>query len=213
MKSPCSPCPSVFLLTALGLGAGTLALGRPLAAGSGDAPAQSAASAPLQGEVEPVRHYLPARVDIGLNMSNLAYGGGLNSGSELPFANLMKVCKTFDAVLALDSYPTGSSVVDYDQVFTNLDADGYAEEPIPFNNYVIGTHMAHGIDGHYPAGAYLVSFDGTGSLGFGGDVTGVTPLGPNQYEIQVAPTNRGLILKILASAGASTRAASCRSPI
>ena len=158
----------------------------------------AAAPGPLDQE----RRYGPARVDIGLNMSALAYGGGKDSGSELPFTNMMKVCKTFDAVLAGDSYPTGGSVVDYEQVFTDIDDDGYARETIPFLGYVIGTHIAHGIAGKYPTGSYVVSFDGAGTLSFSGDVTSVTVANPNRYEISVAATNRGIIMRILTSAGA-----------
>lgn len=144
-------------------------------------------------------------VPVGVNVAKLAFQGGGISSSSMPFSDLMKVAHGFDAVDQADSYPVGSSVVPYAQVFTDLDAQGYPNEVVPLNGFVYGTYIGRGLAGRYPGGSYLVSFDGTGTLAFSGDVTSVQPLGTNQLQLEVSPSNSGIVLRILSSAGGSER--------
>jgi hypothetical protein len=156
-------------------------------------------------EPDGASHEAPAlprvpRSEIGMNLAGFEYSGRFGS-SELPFADLMKSCKPFDAVLAGDNYPVGSSVRPYGEVFTSIDSNGYPLEAIPKNGYVLGTQIASTIDGHYAGGVYAVCFDGTATLAFGGDVAAVQQLSPQHYIITVVPANRGILLRVISSPG------------
>ena len=170
------------------------------ASAQGPGAAASPAAAPVPSA--PASREGPANVDLGVNLGPLAYSGMSTAASELPFVDLARLCKRFDAVLAGDSYPGGSSVTDYTTVFTDLDGDGYVREPIPHLGFVVGTHIAHGLAAHYPGGTYVVTFEGVGTLSLTGDVTNVVQVDPNRYEVDVTPTHRGIVLRITSSAGA-----------
>ncbi|MFT5289388.1 MAG: hypothetical protein ACI8QS_001666 [Planctomycetota bacterium] len=161
----------------------------------------SAQSVGVNGDDDPSRIFRPATVPVGVNAASIGFGGGGFSRTELPFSDMMKVCHGFDAVGQTDSYPGGASVVGYRQVFGNLDVNGYPLDVVPLNGMVYGTYIGRGIKGHYPSGTYLATFEGTGVIDFGGDVQSVTILSPNQYQLEVTPSNTGIVVRVLSSAG------------
>ena len=168
------------------------------------------AGAQVFQRADPMRRFKPAKVPVGVNVGDIGFGFGGLSASSLPFTDLMKVAHRFDAVDQSDSYPVGSSVVPYTQVFTDIDSDGYPNEVVPLNGFLYGTYIARGLSGRYPAGTYLATFDGVGVLSFDGDVTSVTALSANQFQLEVSPSNSGIVMRILSSAGGSQRVRNLR---
>jgi len=166
-------------------------------------------AAPLPAGAPPAQGPRPPSVDLGMNMAGFEYTG--NKGStELPFVDLVKACKPFEAVLAGQSYPTGASVRPYREVFTAVDPNGYPVEAVPKDGYHLATQLASATAGHYPAGDYVVRFQGVGDLSFGGDVVETVRLGPQRYRITVAPTNRGIFLRVTSSPGGPARVKNLR---
>jgi len=84
-----------------------------------------------------------------------------------------------------------------------LDENGYpiglpVEVPGTDAPQIVATLIYRSAGGHYPAGRYVCLYDGTGSIQFGLDATTVSE-SPGRIEVDVNPTNRGILLKIAES--------------
>ncbi len=148
--------------------------------------------------VAPQQAFGPPRSQLGMNMAGFDFTG-LFMNSEIAFADVMKQSRSLRAVLPNENLPAAASSVPAESVFDTIDENGYITEGIPKNGFVAFTQTMTGLRDHYPAGRYIVSFDGNGTLNFGGDETSVTMVTPNRYEIVTSGQNKGIIVRILTS--------------
>jgi len=141
-----------------------------------------------------------ARMQVGMNLFSIRY----NSDNQLAFVDLMK-----GAAEWMTQDPAGFPIsTDTKQLAAiPLDADGYPlQTPVTISGQqrTVYTAMVSGVAGNYPAGTYVVLYDGTGTLAFAGSsatVAGIAQLGPSQWriELNVVPDTIGLYLKIVSS--------------
>ena len=73
-----------------------------------------------------------------------------------------------------------------------LDDDG---NPLLAPHQAAGTRMLVGMEGHYPAGTYVVTYAGDGEIFFGMDAA-VTSASDHRLELAVTPSDRGIYLRI-----------------
>ena len=62
-----------------------------------------------------------------------------------------------------------------------------------------GTLMFREVQGHYPAGVYVCTFEGDGDLAFSFDVRQLVRKSANRYEFNVLPGDGGIFLNITRS--------------
>lgn len=77
-----------------------------------------------------------------------------------------------------------------------LDADGC---PVLLAGKTAFTRAYWKLAGHYPGGAYVASWDGDGTVTFGGDATAPHSPGPQSSPVQVTPSSNGVIVTIARS--------------
>lgn len=120
--------------------------------------------------------------------------GQLNAWSrEVPFVDLMKTCmmwSTLPTANVMDSIPQ--------------DVDGYPLQ-LPYTvggiPQTIQTRMIYGQKPSvlYPAGIYVLLYEGTGTFTFGGDVSAANLTSPGRIELTVTPSIQGIFMTLTAS--------------
>ncbi len=77
-----------------------------------------------------------------------------------------------------------------------LTPEGY---PLLNPGQAAATLMCREINGRYPGGVYVCTFEGKGTIDFGMDAIGARRATANRYEVSVRPGNGGILLKIIES--------------
>jgi hypothetical protein len=134
------------------------------------------------------------RMKLGMNLFNLSY-----TDVQQPFVDLMKSCDTWRS-----QDTAGISVSTFTSSIGSIavDADGYPLQlPITVSGQpqAVVTRMVSGINGYYPAGNYLVLYDGTGTFRFAGSSVSVVSNIPGRIELRIVPDNTGIYVKIVTS--------------
>jgi len=70
--------------------------------------------------------------------------------------------------------------------------------PLLAANQAAATLICRELEGHYPGGRYLCTYEGTGRLSFGFDARAVDAR-PGRIEVAVRPSNEGILLRVVAS--------------
>lgn len=115
-------------------------------------------------------------VRVGMNLAPV-----VDYGTNLPFVDVFKSSRKWSE--------QGGPV--------RLGPTGY---PVLGPGQSVQTLMVREIDGHYPAGEYVVSYDGTGEVAMNRfDVIDVDDRTPGRLAVFVAPGNGGLLLEVRTS--------------
>jgi hypothetical protein len=134
---------------------------------------------------------------LGMNLQAVSY-----FSSELPFLNVFKLAGSW--ITHGNQYDTGETK------YLNLDADGWPKSLTAINNpspqqftsvgVLLLRNLPQTANGYYPAGRYVVLYDGQGTLSYGFDATLVSS-SPGRDVINVAkPTyDGGIDLRITAT--------------
>ena len=83
------------------------------------------------------------------------------------------------------------------------DENGYPLElpyPVPgqAGNQFVQLHLVNNLNGQYPAGRYVLLYEGTGTFSFGFDAQ-VVSTAPGRIELDVNPTDAGIFMQITSS--------------
>jgi len=152
----------------------------PLAAGSTSVTASAnGASAVTAVTVRPASIITARSRYVGTNLAPIAY-----YSSQFPFADLMKSSGGWHSM-----EDNGT----WDAAFPALRADGY---PAALKT---GQHAVNAVawnDTHYPAGRYVVLWDGSGSIGFPMSKVTIAQSAPNRIAIDVTDTSGQLWVSI-----------------
>lgn len=142
----------------------------------------------------------PSSPFVGTNLSVLA-----DWSSEWPFVDAFKTsrewltqCLSFQQSDCVSGWDTNEAHL------LDLDEHGWVRSlPAPTDSpqfWFVGTLMFRGLNGHYPAGQYLVLYDGEGTLEYGFDARKDTIASkPGRDVLTVTPGNDGIYLKITAT--------------
>ncbi len=120
-------------------------------------------------------------VRIGMNLPELTYWS-----HQWAFVDVFKQSREWRVLK-----PDGTIKKNPKDILT-LTPEGW---PILEHGQVVGTSMFRGIDGHYPAGTYLLAYGGSGDIVVKGDAREVVKLGHNRFLVHVVP-RKGLFLQI-----------------
>ena len=133
---------------------------------------------------------------MGINLADVSY-----YASEQPFINSFATSEQVDYAFGCHlGYQRGK--------YLNLDANGWpitlnsVNEPTTqqFNSlgvlFLLG--MPNTANGIYPAGQYIVLYDGQGTLSYGFDAA-LVRRSPGRDVINVTPSNKGIDLRIVAT--------------
>jgi len=128
------------------------------------------------------------RLDIGTNLAGMA-----DFGTELPFVNLMHNAREWYT----KDVGNPSAGFNSDQA-TNLAyrPDGYpthAPQTIPESDFPQEIVTIWGRTAGWPAGEYVVLWEGTGQLRLFGSFTGLTPAGDNRITFDLTPQPEGVV--------------------
>lgn len=116
---------------------------------------------------------VPAAVPIGMNLAPV-----VDYGTNLPFVDIFKSSR---------KWIEHGGRIEYD-------ATGY---PRLSPGQSVDALMVREIDGHYPFGEYVVTYDGTGNVDMKRyDVIDVVGREPGKLDVLVAPANGGLLLQV-----------------
>ncbi|MBI3511473.1 MAG: T9SS type A sorting domain-containing protein [Bacteroidetes bacterium] len=135
------------------------------------------------------------RMKLGMNLTALSF-----TDVQQPFADLMKTCDVW-STQDTAGFPIGTNTNELSSI--PLDANGYPLQ-LPVNvgglPRTLFTKMVSGINGYYPAGNYVVLYDGTGTFRFAGSsIYVVNNNNAGRIEINVTPNSTGIYLKIVTS--------------
>ncbi|MGV6813597.1 MAG: GC-type dockerin domain-anchored protein [Phycisphaerales bacterium] len=120
----------------------------------------------------------------GINLSSIS-----SWTPSWPFVDSFKVHR------AWISSPTDRSTWDDGRPIAQ-DANGWVTSLLP--GQIAHTLLHDNAQGHYPAGRYVVLYEGQGTLNFRGDATIVSQV-PGRIELDVVPTNDGFHVEILST--------------
>lgn len=128
------------------------------------------------------------QLDIGVNLGGLA-----DFGTELPFVNLMKNAREWYT----KDVGNPNAGFNSDQA-ANLSyrPDGYpthAPQTIPESSYPQEVVTIWGDTRGWPAGQYVVLWEGTGNFRLFGSFTNLTTTGPNRMTFDLAPQEQGIV--------------------
>lgn len=145
--------------------------------------------------------YCPSISAQGADSCKLSMGVNLSAitdfSRELPFANLMKMSRTWYTKGENDpSYTFDTNLADQ----LSYDANGYpthipqmiANEPLP---QLVAT-IWDGTDS-WPTGSYTLLWDGIGDFGFWGDYSNLVKVNDNRYEFDYTNTLEGVLELII----------------
>ncbi len=125
---------------------------------------------------------LNQRSPIGTNLSELRY-----FTSQWVFRNAFdQAAPWWSQEVSSSQWSTGS--------WLDRDGDGWVKS-LQWNQ-AAGTLMYRGLDGHYPGGRYVVTYDGDGDLQVGFDAREVWR-SPGRIEMDVTPSDNGIYLKLV----------------
>lgn len=128
------------------------------------------------------------QLDIGVNLGGLA-----DFGTELPFVDLMKNAREwYTKDVGNPAAPFNSEQA------TNLSyrPDGYpthAPQTIPESSYPQEAVTIWGDTRGWPAGQYVVLWEGTGNFRFFGSFTNLTTTGPQRMTFDLVPQEQGIV--------------------
>jgi hypothetical protein len=137
---------------------------------------------------------------IGTNLSPV-----VDWSSEWPFVDAFKTsrawltqCNSWQQSDCLAGWDTG------EEHLLDLDSSGWVRSlPAPTDSpqyWFVGTLMFRGLKGHYPAGQYVVLYDGEGTLAYDFDAKkDTTASQPGRDVLNVTPSDNGIYLKVTAT--------------
>ena len=137
-----------------------------------------------------------AKSPLGMNLNGVTY-----YQSEMPFLNLFHTAGAWTT-------HSNSAWDTSEEQYLNLDADGYpitltAKDESSAQQFTsVGVLLARSLpstsNGYYPAGQYVVLYDGQGKLAYGFDASLVSS-SPGRDVINVTPSSGGIDLRITAT--------------
>ncbi|MFL5330534.1 MAG: hypothetical protein ACJ8C4_16655 [Gemmataceae bacterium] len=115
--------------------------------------------------------------ELGINLTGI-----VDWSTELPFTDAFKTSRPW-----LESGPGP---------FTYDDRGN----PLLRRGQVVDTMMLRGLNGHYPSGVYVATYEGSGQIDVRfGDVIDVVKQQPGRIEFRVRPADEGIMIRVLAS--------------
>ncbi|MCK6546148.1 IPT/TIG domain-containing protein [Myxococcota bacterium] len=139
---------------------------------------------------------------MGTNLGQLRYWS-----SEWVFTDAFKQSSEWITGCVANAQPDCAWQTAWDtgeEELLDLDADGWVRSlPAPGDwptYWTVRTVMFHDIDGRYPAGQYVVLYDGEGTISYSGSATkNVAASAPGRDVIDVVPQNNGIFLELTAT--------------
>lgn len=143
-----------------------------------------------------------ANSPLGTNLGTIS-----DWSSEWAFVDAFKPSRPWLTQCTANQQPNCTFANEWDtgeENLLDLDASGWVRSlPSPTDPpiyWYVGTLMLDSINGHYPAGQYIVLYDGAGTITYGDDaVKDTTNSSPGRDVLNVTPTNAGIYLAITAT--------------
>ena len=138
---------------------------------------------------------LNAKSPLGMNLSGVSY-----YSSELPLLNIFQTAANW--ITHSSTWDTG------EEKYLNLDSNGWpmsltaVKNPSPQQFTTVGVilfRLNATANGYYPAGRYVVLYDGQGALSYGFDASVVSRVAGRDVINVAAPSSQGIDLRITAT--------------
>ncbi len=123
-----------------------------------------------------------AQTTMGMNLSSVT-----DWNREWVFVDVFKHSREWIPQIAGQSQPWST------QESLQLTDKGW---PLLKSGQAAATLMCRNMDGHYPGGAYTLTFEGNGDIFVGMDARNVVRVGFNRYRLDVVPGDSGIYLRI-----------------